>query len=132
MELLDALLTGGIPSSILGNPLPRVRNGAYPTDLDVDADGYPDDDRIDEVAMVAMMDARRWLHDELPHLWDSIRRGRVSTRETFGGKEIHVYTGGWSGCESLINAVLKHIMMARYCKEQTRGGGYTFVVPHED
>jgi hypothetical protein len=137
LPLLDALLTRKIPSSIVGDPLPRVHEGTYPTDLEIDGDGYPNEDRVDEIGMVAMVDARRWLHDEFSELWASIPSAGISGREvqdTMGraAKEIRIATGGWSGCESVIDAVLKHVMMARYCTERRVGGGYTFVVPHED
>lgn len=133
--LLDALLTRQTPES-LRSRLARTREGTYPTTLDVE-DGYPSEERVEEIRMVAAVDARRWLHDEFPFLWGSLPCGSVEVREAKDivdrpARRIRVATGGWSGCEDVIYAVLGHFMMATYCKERHSGGAYVFVVPHEE
>jgi len=136
MKLLDALLTGRTPDSVRSR-LSRQFEGTYPIDLEIDR-GYPSEEKVEEIRLIAWVDARRWMHDEFPRLWQElVDYGYIEVRE---GKdivdapalEIYVATGGWSGCESVIDAVLDHVALSNYCKERKSGGAYTFIVPHED
>jgi len=115
----------------------RVEKGTYPTDLEIDEQGYPSDAKVEEITMISWKDTRRWLHDEFPRLWDQIPYGSVRTEETKDiadepALEIYVATGGWSGCESVIYAVIGHFALRRFLEQRLSGGGYTFVVPHTD
>lgn len=134
LNLLEALLVGKTPES-LTSWMARPEHGTYPMDLGMSG-GYPSDNKVEEIRLIALKDARRWLHDEFPHLWKAAD-GYLETKETKDlcdepALEIYAATGGWSGCESVIEAVLDHIGLAHYCRERLSGGGYRFVVPHED
>ena len=135
-DLLDALLTGRAPSS-LHSRMARQAEGTYPTDLEVEG-AYPSEEKVEEIRLIAWKDARRWLHDEFPRLWASVSfRDGVDVEETTStagqpALKIRVATGGWSGCEDVIDAVLSHFALRHYLRETLSGGAYTFIVPHED
>lgn len=132
-DLLDSLLLGGrLPTSVRGSTLPRVREGAFPTELEVDQHGYPSDAKVEEISLVAGVRCREWLHDVLPEVWKTIGcYGTVQVKDGTEDREIYLATGGWSGCESVIHAVLGNLFMRNYCTTRSAGGGYTFIVPHE-
>jgi hypothetical protein len=131
------LFMGMPPRSVLGSPIPRKRDGAYPMDLEVDGHGYPSDMAIECISMVSLRDAGPWLYREFPRVWRQMAPyARVDVRDEADitakpCRRIYVATGGWSGCESVINAVMGHPVMRTYCREQLSGGGYTFEVPHD-
>jgi hypothetical protein len=129
-DLLEALLVGRVPESIRGG-WPRDEDGTYPVDLEVDEHGYPSDEKVEEIGMVSLRDARRWMHDEFPRLWGTVRYGHVEVEDEGDALRVYVATGGWSGCEDVIEAVLGHLAMRSYCRERRSGGGFTFRVPHE-
>lgn len=134
MTLLDCLLTRTIPSSLRGHV--HVDRGAFPDDLEVD-DGYPNDDRVAEIAMVSIRRADEWLRDVLPSAILSLPCGHAEVEDAVERwsdrpvKRISISTGGWSGCESIIYAVLEHPVMRRRLVTEHRGGHYVFVVPGE-
>jgi hypothetical protein len=112
----------------------RHEHGAFPDDMEIE-DGYPSDDRVDEIGCVSMRDAARWLRDVLPHAVNALPCGRAEV-EPFDDRgrsmlRITVITGGWSGVESIIYAVLDHTIMRQYVAEQHRGGLYVLEVPTE-
>ena len=111
---------------------PRAKHGAFPDDLEIE-DGYPSDDRVDEIACVSFHDADRWLREILPASINALPCGRADTEEfTDRGQRmvrITAVTGGWSGCESIIYAVLDHPVMRMRVSEQHRGGLYVLKVP---
>lgn len=112
--------------------MPRVHRGAFPTDLAMD-EGYPDDAMVKEIELICANDAERWIREVLPVIWELIPHAFVRTSETTDimdrpAVEIRLSTGGWSGAESVIYAVLRNLWLARFCREQRQGGGYTFVV----
>lgn len=135
-DLLRALLTRGVPGSLQSH-IPRTREGAYPLHLGIDDDGYPSEDKVEEIRLVSFRDAPRWLHDEFPRLWRSLGPcARIDVSETtdlmdLPALKFYVATGGWSGCESVIYAVLGHPILSSYCRERRSGGGYTFVIAHK-
>jgi hypothetical protein len=135
-----AALAGGLPlvrrslASICRGRI-RVEHGAFPNDLEIE-DGYPNDDRVDEIACVSMRDATRWLRDVLPHAVNALPCGRAEV-EAFDERgrsmlRITVITGGWSGVESIVYEVLDHLIMRQYVVEQHRGGLYILEVPASD
>lgn len=136
MNILEALLTGNVPESLLSRGA-RQHEGTYPLTLDAEG-GYPSEQRVEEITMIAWVDARRWLHDEFPRLWKSLNAcGYIEVEETTDimdkpALRIYVATGGWSGCEEVIEAMLGHFWIRHYLRETRSGGGYTFIVPHED
>lgn len=128
-DLLRALVLGEVPPSIRGSRFPRIERGAYPTDLRVE-DGSPDEAAVEEIRMLSFRDARRWLYDVFPDLWPTLGPcAGMSVVDVGVERTIRVSTGGWSGCEEVIEAVLSHPALASYCEERRRGGGYTFVLP---
>lgn len=135
-SLLDALLTGGIPG-FLQSRMPRAEQGPFPTSFDVDQYGYPSEQVEDHIRMIPYTRAREWLHDVFPDLWRTLPSASIkvhSVRDAYTveprmTKHIRIATGGWSGCESIVNAVLDHFALQVYLTEQRCGGGYTFEVP---
>jgi hypothetical protein len=114
----------------------RLDHGAYPEDLEIE-DGYPSDARVDEIGCVSIRDARRWLREVMPVAINSLPCGHAEVEpfvDDFGkpSLRITVVTGGWSGVESIIDAVLEHFVMRLCLEEQRRGGLYVFEVRAED
>lgn len=110
----------------------RVRNGAFPIDLEMDY-GYPSETRVREIELVAAVDAERWIRDALPGIWRAIpctflEEGATTDILDRPAVQIRLATGGWSGAEYVIHAVLRNRWLAAYCRERRSGGGYTFVV----
>lgn len=136
-DLLDALLLGRTPTSLRKDGLIYIPRqiGTYPETLDVDASGYPSEAAVEACQMVGSRDIQRWMLYVFPLLAKSIPYAGVQTRtvddEVDGESlEITFATGGWSGCEDFIHAVLRNFFIKSFfLKEQRRGGGYTFVVP---
>lgn len=113
----------------------RIDHGAFPDDLEIE-DGYPSDARVDEIACVSIRDAERWVRDVLPDAINALPCGRAEVEPVVDDRgramlRITVITGGWSGCESIIYAVLEHHVMRMYVLEQHRGGMYVLDVPAE-
>lgn len=131
VQFMDSLLTQQTPDAVKGSFLPRVREGTFPTSLDVCQDGYPSGAKVEEITLIAGVRCREWLHDVFPDLWASVSYGHVEVTDTEDERTIYVATGGWSGCEQVINAVRQHFFLRAYLDTSTRGGGYTFVVPHQ-
>lgn len=113
----------------------RTDRGAFPLDMEID-DGYPSDAKVDEIACVSIRDARRWLRDVMPEAINALPCGGAEVEpfvSDFGRRELRitVHTGGWSGVESIVYAVLDHMIMRQYLTEQRRGGRYVFEIPVE-
>ncbi len=110
-----------------------------PDTLDVDDDGYPDDARLEQIRTAdSVGTGGRWLIETFPELAKSL--GYASCEVTDGldildhpEKRITFSTGGWSGCEDFIAAVLGNLMinMMFYYSWQ-RGGHYELRVRSED
>ena len=89
--------------------------------ISLDADGYPADETIDEISSYcgdwhALLERIRPLIDD--HGW--IRRD---------GDTWEIATGGWSGCESVINALKRNRLFWAECwYSMSRGGLYEFRV----
>lgn len=135
-DLLEALWSRRLPHSMQSH-MARLDQGTYPLSVEAE-DGYPSEEKLEEVRLIAWKDARRWLHDEFPRIWASLYYEdsvTVSEDEVAPGcpvLRVRVATGGWSGYEDLIEAVLSHHIMRSYLRETLSGGAYTFFVPHED
>lgn len=114
---------------------------------EVDDDGYPTDESLNSLQNYLSESLENsytavatWLVKEFPKLAMSIPYGRVEVRkiEDYNSKgekgssyyEIEYSTGGWSGQESFIYAVLESPfvkMLYHYAWE--RGGHYKFRIP---
>ncbi len=132
-----AAMVGGLPFvqvALAGLCQGRIRGGigAFPEDLEID-DGYPSDARVEEIGLVCVLDARRWLRDVMPSAINALPCGHAevepSTEYGQPSVRITVTTGGWSGVESVVYAVLDHPIMRRCLVERRRGGLYVFEVP---
>lgn len=130
-KLLNSLLIRTVPYS-LQSRYPRISNGTYPVDLEID-DGYPSEAAVETIAMVSFRDARRWLRDMFPKLVAELPCASVVVTDVEDwdrpAKQIAFSTGGWSGCESVIGAVLDHPIMRRHLAQENRGGHYVFILP---
>lgn len=114
----------------------RLDHGSFPTDMEID-DGYPEDARVDEIACVSIRDARRWLREVFPHVVNELPCGCAEIEPFVDDFDrpslrITVATGGWSGVESVVYAVLDHAIMRQYLDAQCSGGKYVFAVPEAD
>jgi hypothetical protein len=113
----------------------RIDHGAFPDDLEIE-DGYPSDARVDEIGCVSIRDARRWLRDVMPAAINALPCGGaevVPFVDDYGkpSLRITVVTGGWSGVETIVYAVLDHPIMRTYLRGEKRGL-YVFEVRADD
>jgi hypothetical protein len=106
----------------------------FPDTLDVDENDYPDDERLKEISQAdAVGVGGRWLVKVFPGLVESLSYGTVTVTELEDETSIRVATGGWSGIEDLIAAVLGNALLRlMYYAAWNRGGVHFFVVPHKD
>lgn len=90
-------------------------------------DGYPDDEELDAV--------KAWPSGDVAALMAEVRRlwhwPNYATVRRDGDKVLHEFcTGGWSGNESLIEALKANTMVwLRYWHLSERGGRYVFETP---
>lgn len=89
-----------------------------------DADGYPTDETCERIAS--------WPFQDCAGLMRFVRRAwhlaDWGWRED--GREFAISTGGWSGNESLIDALERNAMFWSLCWQQSRRGGhYRFEIP---
>lgn len=107
--------------------------------LEVDGDGYPSEAALEEIRRLREATPQQlqefMLYSFVP-LAEEIRMGTVRawwrTDELFGCERLRIEftTGGWSGCEDFIDAVLS-VPMIRMCYYYMwrRGGYFAFEVP---
>lgn len=135
-DLLNALLARRLPRSLEGTSLPRVREGAFPTDFDVSTEGYPSDEAIEQIGLIAGVDAARWMRDVFPPLFDDMPYSLLETESehTALGDALRIKCScrGWSGNESIIGAILSNFWLRQYLETERAGGHYVFVVPLRD
>lgn len=110
--------------------IPRS-TGSYPTTLDVGPDGYPSDDVLDAVRSIGWKDARRWMAEQFPSLARELPYTTVQVDGPLVDGVVSIYfaTGGWSGCEDFIGAVLENLSLRQCWESSERGGAYRFTVP---
>jgi len=117
--------------SVKGSFMPRTSGGTFPTSLEVEG-GYPCDDKVEEITMIAADLAQEWLRDVLPTVWTSIGcYGYARVDDTEDTREVYIATGGWSGCEQVINAILKNFWLRQYLHTRVSGGAYVFRIPRK-
>lgn len=107
-------------------------------EFEVDGDGYPTEDSLAAIEALDFKDrwsdAARFLVEDFPKMAAMMPSAHVAVanidRHGHPAKEVTFVTGGWSGCEDLINAVLGivHLKHMYYAKWE-RGGLHVFVVP---
>ena len=108
-----------------------------PESLECDSGPYPDDDCLQQIRDAdAMRDGARWMVEMFPELASELEpyaHCEVTIDvDVFGNPEhvISFSTGGWSGCEDFINAVLGNVLLnVMYYSAWKRGGHYEFRVP---
>ncbi len=136
IELLNSLLNLQPPQSILSSKfyIPRAK-GTYPINPELDINGYLSDNFIEEIAMIGYADSYQWLLNEFPKIAKILPYATINIEiiHTLDGlqkeKEIHFSTGGWSGNEDFINAIINHVFLRQYLKLQQAGGHYVFKIP---
>lgn len=105
-------------------------------------DGYPTEDWLFELKPteenrfgVSLKDADRLLLETLPAACEQISCCSCEIEDAadeFTGKpikRIHFSTGGWSGAEDLIAALLQHFWVQYRHVQWRRGGHFIFEVP---
>lgn len=107
-----------------------------PDALDIDDDGYPSEDRLQQIREGdGAKNGATWLVEIFPRLAASLPYAYCSVEDGTDFLEepetrIKFSTGGWSGCEDFIEAVLGNITIAAlYYHSWERGGHYEFRVP---
>jgi len=98
----------------------------------LDKDGYPTDEFLQfirdykpsQMPIMEFIELIResWWHNE----W-----GVVLKREYKGSRMLQLHTGGWSGNESIIDAILSNIYLTQFAMRYimwTRGGHYCFKI----
>lgn len=93
-------------------------------------DGYPTDEWLDH--MRTFTGTARELVDMLT---EGMRMGGVvvETGEEFGRpiREVYLWTGGWSGCETIISHLERTFFWFAWWYQSRRGGGFWFHVPED-
>lgn len=92
-----------------------------------DADGYPDDQTLDEI--------RNWkiesnfsVKDLLSYVGDAWRYQFMISKGSYPRPFIRIATHGWSGNESLVSALMENHVFWSLCWRETRaGGGYKLI-----
>ena len=102
----------------------------------IDSDHYPTEDSLAAFEAYRFPDdcreAARWLVEELPQVARKIGNCGCRRFEHPGHVTIRFATGGWSGAEELIAAVLKHRMLRiAFYSCWKRGGLHVFIVPRK-
>ena len=99
-------------------------------------DGYPTDESLErlEKCEFTPATARAFLTDDLPAIAGQIAYMQVWTedaRDDFDKPVVRVSyaTGGWSGAEDLIDAMLSHFWIRYYHTMWKRGGLFVFELP---
>lgn len=103
-------------------------------------EGYPDETWIEKfeglpVTVMGPTQAEDFLVNQLPNIAKTISCMQVRIedgKDDFRGtplKRIEFITGGWSGAEDLIHAMLKHFWIKHHHTLWKRGGYFVFEVP---
>lgn len=92
-------------------------------------DGYPTDDEL-EIIKEWSVETREDLEGFVDYLKQFFK---IYGRCEINGDELEIATGGWSGCEDVISALIKNrLFWLRFWESSHRGGLYTFKVPGEN
>ena len=86
----------------------------------IDDDGYPEGGMLRSVTLWPATLRHEWL-DYIAQNWPP------TGKATWGDDELRLVTGGWSGCEEIIQAMQQNTMCWMMCWESSfRGGTYRF------
>jgi hypothetical protein len=103
----------------------------------LDEDGYPTAEALDIVQLWSYNDPTGWF-EFIKQLWNMVEWGweeNEGIHEFFTDKKVYRYyisTGGWSGNEDVIRAMMKNTMLWSFnWVSSRRGGHYVFEVELE-
>lgn len=93
----------------------------------MDAEGYPEESELDLI--------KNWDYKEVFSLLDFVQERwtysdcfrKKWTKHRYSGSQllqVEMITGGWSGNESLVNALLENTMIRHFCYVEWKTGGY--------
>lgn len=96
------------------------------TEPTFDKDGYPTEETLDAI--------KQWPHTDFAGLMDFCGEAwhwPKCWERLFNGRRIEASTGGWSGNESIINALCENefFFWTMCWQESKRGGHYVFELP---
>ena len=106
--------------------------------LEIDESGYPSDNTILFIKCLnfdSHEEAKRFMRNDFVRLARELPYATVSSEkldDDLDGKQMEIVftTGGWSGCEDFIGAVLGNpILRILFYYQWNRGGRYVFRVP---
>jgi len=90
----------------------------------MDADGYPDEEELKRIREWPPQDGYVTLLEYVRILW------RYQDYFTRSSNRYYLSTGGWSGNESLVEALAQNMVFWAMCwRLSKRGGHYEFEVP---
>ena len=91
---------------------------------------YPTNEELQRIAEWPYTDPRGWvgyISEILPFY------GRCSLKRVIGRSRYEIATGGWSGCEDIIAAMVKNTMLWLLTWQSShRGGLHIFELPREE
>jgi hypothetical protein len=93
----------------------------------LDVDGYPTEEALDKIAKWSYNDPKGWF-EFIKEIW-WMRDWGWHENKSDKGVEYNISTGGWSGSESLIRAMMdNHILWTCTWVQSRKGGHYIFEV----
>lgn len=95
------------------------------------SDGYPTDEWLDYMRTFTGTTGQL-----VELLTKAMRNGGVMVESKLDDfkrpiREVYMFTGGWSGCESIIGHLERSFFWFAYWYQSRRGGGYWFHVPEK-
>lgn len=96
------------------------------TEPSFDKDGYPTEETLEAI--------RDWPHKDYRGLMEFVCKAwhYDEPYAKLCGRALQLHTGGWSGNESLLEALHGNVMFWRICwMKSERGGHYWFELPEE-
>lgn len=93
--------------------------------LELDADGYPTEESLKQVAEYPIR-----AHEDCATLLAAVRGVWTFDMWSHDGDAVTISTGGWSGNESLVEALQQNIIFWMLCWQLSRRGGhFAFILP---
>lgn len=90
----------------------------------LDEDGYPTDEALEMIRTWNHDNKFRDLMDFVKNIWWKPEWGWYETVDEKGHSVYNISTGGWSGNESIIDALQDNYIFWGFCWEQSRRGGH--------
>jgi len=93
----------------------------------MDADGYPTQEELDEIENYDILkNGIDGLLDLIHSLWIFPNYYIIKGKKD---RKLELHTGGWSGNESIIDALMKNTLFwPMYWEKSVRGGHYYFII----